>query len=152
MPVRAKVDTSGAERLFEKMGWTVKNSLPGYLRQEARLVAVSLATQTQPFGDSATSQAVGQAATSGDIYRVYATPGKAFEDIQERNAQSAFWKAVRTSAWDRAKKILQKSGNALKFTPIQNFDGGAEHRQHRNNQGWIPKAQKAMMIVRNPSA
>lgn len=152
MPVRVKVNTRSSDELFAKMGWTLKNSLPGYLRQEARLVAVSLAIQTQPFGSSATSQAVGQVATSRDIYRVYTTPGKAFSDVQNARAQAGFWKAVKSSAWDRAEKILRRSGNALKFTTIDNFDGGARHRQLRNNQGRIPPSQKPVMIVRNPSA
>lgn len=152
MPIRVKVNTSGADALFKKMGWTARNSVPGYLRQEARLVAVSLAFQTQPFGDSATTRAVGRAAVSRDIYRVYATPGKAFADIQNSNAQAGFWKAVKISAWERAKKILTKSGNALKFAAIDNFDGGAQHRQLRNGQGRIPPSQKPVMIVKNPQA
>jgi len=121
------------------------------MRQEARLVAVSLATQTQPFGNTATSKRIGEVAVSRDIYRVYATPGKAFEDIQDRHAQSGFWKAVKALAWDRAKKILNKSASAFKLTPIDNFDGGAAHRQLRNKQGRIPPSQKPVMIVRNPS-
>jgi len=152
MPVRVKVNTSASDALFKKMGWTLKNSLPGYLKQEARLVAVSLAFQTQPFGDSATSQAVGQVATSRDIYRVYTTPGSAFKDIQDAGAAKGFWKAVSTSAWDLAAKILSREGNALKLTPIQSFDGGSQHRQLRNNQGRISASQKPVMIVRNPSA
>ncbi len=132
------------------MGWTLKNSLPGYLRQEARLVAVSLAIQTQPFGSSATSQAVGQVATSRDIYRVYATPGTAWKDISDARAQAGFWKAVKTSAWDRAAKILNQSAARLKSTLIDNFDGGAQHRQLRNNQGRIPVSQKPVMIVKDP--
>jgi len=147
------------------MGWTLKNSLPGFLKQEARLVAVSLATQTQPFGISATSQAVGQVATSRDIYRVYATPGKAFADLPTSqtaiskkmkefkfNPQKAFWSAVSKSKWDAAKTILSAFGVVFKSTPIQAFDGGKQHRQLRNNQGRIPQSQKPVMIVKNPSA
>ncbi len=145
------VDTSGSDKLFQQMGWTLKNSLPGYLRQEARLIAVSLATETQPFGVSATSQAVGQVATSRDIYHVYATPGTAWKDITDAGAQAGFWEAVKTSAWDRAAKILNRSGNVLKGTPIENFDDGALHRQFRNKQGRIAKSQKPVMIVRNPA-
>lgn len=152
MPVLTKVNTSSSDELFRKMGWTLKNSLPGYLKQEARLVAVSLAIQTQPFGDSATAQATGQVAVSRDIYRVYTTPGKAFADIQDANAARGFWKAVKTSAWERAKKILAREGSSLKFTTIDNFDNGKAHAQLRNNQGRIPPSQKPVMIVRNPSA
>lgn len=130
----------------------MKNSLPGLMRQAGRLCAVSLAFQTQPFGNDDVSEALGKVATNRDIYRVYATPGKAFEDIANEGAKAGFWKAVKASAWDRAGKILLKSGNRLKATIIDNFDGGQQHRQLRNNQGRISASQKPVMIVRNPSA
>ncbi len=151
MPTHFKIDTRGSDELFAKMGWTIKNSVPGFLRQEARLTAVELARRTQPFGDGATPRAVGQAATTADIYRVYATPGKAYNDVQ-KSAQAAFWRAVKSSAWDRAASILGRFGTGLKGTPISNFDDGAAHRQLRNNQGRIPKSQKPVMIVKNPQA
>jgi len=122
------------------------------MRQAGRLCCVSLAFQAQPFGDSEQSEALGKVATNRDIYRVYATLGKAYEDIQNRGAQAGFWKAVKASAWDRAGKILQREGNALRSTMIDNFDGGAAHRQLRNKQGRIPQSQKPAMIVKNPSA
>ncbi len=149
MPVSLKVDTRGSDELFRKMGWTIKNSVPGFLRQEARLVAVELARRTQPFGNNATTQKVGQAATARDIYLVYATPGKAWKDIND-SLQDSFWRAVKSSAWDRAARILRRYGSALKGTPIDNFDGGATHRQLRNNQGRIPPSQKPVMIVKDP--
>lgn len=152
MPVRVKVNTSSSDALFKKMGWTLKNSVPGYLRQEARLVAVSLAIQTQPFGDSATSQAIGQVAVSRDIYRVYATPGTVYKDIIDPGAAAGFWKAVKTSAWDRATRIIQRASANFKSTPIQQFDGGSSHQNLRNNQGRIPQSQKPAMIVTNPTA
>lgn len=130
----------------------MKNSLPGLMRQAGRLCAVSLAFQTQPFGDDDKARALGQVATNRDIYRVYATPGKAYEDISNPGAQAGFWKAVKASAWDAAQKILRREGNVLRTTAIDNFDGGAQHRQLRNNQGRIPPSQKAVMIVKNPSA
>ncbi len=133
------------------MGWTLKNSLPGFMRQEARLVAVSLATETQPFGTSSNSRAVGIAATGRDIYRVYTTPGKAFKDITDPRQADSFWKAIKSNRWDRAQRILSKYGNALKSTPIQSFDGGAQHKQLRNNQGRIPPSQKPVMIVQDPT-
>ncbi len=150
MPTHLKVDTRGSDELFQKMGWTIKNSVPGFLRQEARLTAVELARRTQPFGDGATPRAVGEAATTADIYRVYATPGKAYNDIHDAKSQSDFWRAVKTSALDKAAIILNRSASNLKGVPISDFDGGAAHRQLRNNQGRISKSQKPVMIVKNP--
>ncbi len=141
---------------FKEKGFNMKNSLPGLMRQAGRLCAVRLAFATQPYvqgqGFGVVSQAVGQVATDRDIYRVYATPGVAWKDIRNEGAQAGFWQAVKTSAWDRAVKILNRSGSRLKGTLIDNFDGGAAHRQLRNNQGRIPPSQKPVMIVKNPSA
>ncbi len=146
-----KVDTSGADELFRKMGWTIKNSVPGFLRQEARLVAVELARRTQPFGADATTRVVGEVATSSDIYRVYTTPGKVYTDISN-GANKTFWKAVKARQWNRASKILSKAGNVFRSTPIQSFDGGSAHQQLRNNSGRISKTQKPVMIVQNTQA
>ncbi len=148
MPLTVKTNTSAVDARFKQMGWTAKNSLPGYLRQEARLTAVALAFQTQPFGDN--SQGAGIAATATDIRRVYATPGQAWDDIGGAfKASFGFWKAAKSRDWTRAQKILNRAGTKFKLTPIQPFDGGAAHRQLRNNQGRIPKSQKPVMIVQD---
>jgi len=152
MPIVRVRHQSDIEQYFKEKGFNMKNSLPGLMRQAGRLCAVSLAYQTQPFGTDEKSEAIGKVATNRDIHRVYATPGKAYDDIQNQKAQGGFWKAVKASAWDRAAKILKREGNALKFTPIDNFDGGASHRQLRNSRGRIPPSQKPAMIVKNPAA
>ncbi len=140
---------SDVAQYFKEKGFNMKNSLPGLMRQAGRLAAVSLAFQTQPFGDDDKAEALGKVATTRDIYRVYATPGKAYDDIQDPGAQAGFWKAVKTSAWDRATKILNREGSRLKGTLIDNFDGGAAHRQLRNGQGRIPASQKPVMVVKD---
>src|SRR3989442_11310560 len=128
MPTVRIQHKSDVEQLFRERGWNMKNSLPGLMRQAGRLCCVSLAFQTQPFGDDVKAEAMGKVATNRDIYKVYTTPGKAFLDIQDANQRKSFWKAVNASAWDRAAKILGKFGKAFKFTPIQSFDGGSQHR------------------------
>ncbi len=147
---------SDVAQYFKEKGFNMKNSLPGIMRQAGRLCAARLAFGTQPYvegeGFGIVSQAVGQVATDRDIHRVYATPGVAWKDIQNEGAQAGFWKAVKTSAWDRAAKILNRSGSRLKGTLIDSFDGGAAHRQLRNNRGRIPPSQKPVMVVKNPSA
>ncbi len=146
--VRVKHESHIAQYCREK-SLNLKTSLPAVLHQAARLCAVSAAFQAQPFGIDDKAQALGVVATTRDIYRVYATPGKAYDDIQDDGAKAGFWKAVKTSAWDRAAKILAREGSQLKGTLIDNFDGGAQHRQLRNNQGRISASQKAVMIVKD---
>ncbi len=140
---------SDVAQYFKEKGFNMKNSLPGLMRQAGRLASVSLAFQTQPFGNDAKSEALGKVATTRDVYRVYATLGKAYDDIHDPGAQAGFWKAVKTSAWDRAAKILNREGSRLRATLIDNFDGGAAHRQLRNNQGRIPASQKPVIIVKD---
>ena len=146
--VRVKHESHIAQYCREK-GLNLKTSLPAVLHQAGRLCAVSAAFQAQPFGIDEKAQALGVVATTRDIYRVYATPGKAYDDISDDGAKAGFWKAVKTSAWDRAAKILNRSGARLKSTLIDNFDGGAQHRQLRNNQGRIPASQKPVMVVKD---
>ncbi len=150
MPVRVKVDTSGSDELFRKMGWTLKNSLPGFMRQEARLVAVELARRTQPFGANATTQKVGQVATSRDIYHVYATPGAVFKEFVSEGTSKAFWLHYKAKRYTEAQVLIKKFCPKFSGIEFQDFDGGASHRQLRNNQGRIPKSQKPVMIVKDP--
>lgn len=142
---------SDLPQYFKERGLTLKNSLPGLMRSAGRLAAVSLAFQTQPFGDSTQSEAIGKVATTRDIYKVYTTPGKAYDDLDPKS-QPGFWKAVSVRAWDRAQNILSRAGRSLKSTPIQPFDNGAAHRQLRNNRGRIAGSQKPVMIVQNTQA
>jgi hypothetical protein len=123
---------------------------------------VSAAFQAQPFGIDEKAQALGVVATTRDIYRVYATVGKAFSDLPEEitknkkkggessfNPQNAFWNSVKTSKWANAQSLITRFANTFKSVPIQAFDGGAQHRQLRNNQGRIPASQKPVMIVKD---
>ncbi len=148
--VRVKHESHIAQYCREK-GLNLKTSLPAVLHQAGRLCAVSAAFQAQPFGIDEKAQALGVVATTRDIYRVYATPGVAWKDIQDKGAQAGFWKAVKTSAWGRAAKILNRAGAVFKNTPIDNFDGGALHRQSRNNSGRVPKRLAPAVIVKDPS-
>ncbi len=147
--VRVKHESHIAQYCREK-GLNLKTSLPAVLHQAGRLAAVSCAFQAQPFGIDEKAQALGVVATTRDIYRVYATPGKAYDDISDDGAKAGFWKAVKTSEWDRAAKILYRSGSTLKSTLIDSFDGGAQHRQLKKNRGRIPASQKPVMVVKNP--
>jgi len=141
---------SNLPELFRKRGWDLKHSLPGIMRQEARLCCVALAYATQPYGDDEKARAEGQVAVNRDIYKIYTTPGKAYDDISPPERQKAFWMFVNRAQWDKAQQILAADGKSLKFTPIQAFDGGAAHQQHRNRLGKITESQKPVMVVKDP--
>lgn len=144
---------SDVGQYFKEKRGNMQRTLPDLLKQASRLIAVSAATQSQPFGIDDKSEALGLIATNRDINRVYLTPGKVYDDLASRPGQAgAFWRAVKSSNWDAAKKILDNSSSRFKGINMDSFDGGAQHRQLRNNQGRIPASQKPVMIVKNPSA
>ncbi len=152
MPTHLKIDTRGSDELFRKMGWTIKNSVPGFLRQEARLVAVECARRAQPFGDGATARAVGEAATTSDIYRIYATAGKVYAAFANKGAATKFLKAMLAGNYQKANWIMVTHCPRFSNKQIKPFDGGAAHRQFRNNRGRIPKSQEPAFVVQPDSS
>ena len=147
--IKVTVKSNVKEALAHR-GQDLKSAIPPLLRLEARLCCVDLALVTQPYGNDEATRFEGQIAVNRDIYKVYTTPGKAYADISPPERQRAFWKFVNRGQWDKAQQILVSAGKAFKFTPIQSFDGGAAHQQHRNRQGKITGSQTPVMIVKDP--
>jgi hypothetical protein len=154
MFLRARV--SGVDRARAKIraiGPVVRKTSLQLLTQEARLVAISCAKSSQPFGTGENSRKLGQFRVAADIYKVYATVGKAYADIALKNerAAKAFWAALQHGDFERAQGILRKDGTLLRSVPIQTFDGGALHMQSRNSRtGRVAASQRPLMIVRDP--
>lgn len=140
-----------ARAKIRAIGPVVHKTSRELLTQEARLVAISCAKSSQPFGTGANSQKLGQLRVSADIYKVYATPGKAYADIANEKAAKAFWWAIKNGKADKALGILRKDGNLLRRVPIDNFDGGALHMQSRNSNTGRVRLKTPLMIVRDPS-
>ncbi len=122
------------------------------MRQAGRLCAVSLAYQTQPFGDDERAQALGVVATTSDIYRVYATPGKVYASFANKGAATRFLKAMLAGNYQKAGWIMQTHCPVFSNKQIKPFDGGSAHRQLRNNRGRIPKTQTAAFVVQPDSS
>jgi hypothetical protein len=134
------------------IGTIVQRPMRDSLGQVGRLVAISCAKSTQPFGSGQKARDDGRNRVAADIYKVYTTIGKAFADIQRNNdrAARAFWAAVQHGDYARAKGILQKDGSLLRNIPIELFDDGALHRRQRNSQTGRVTRKTPLMIVRNP--
>jgi hypothetical protein len=123
------------------------------LGQFGRLVAISCAKSTQPFGTGDKARSDGRNRVAADIYRVYTTPGKAYADIANRNekAAKAFWSALNRGDLAKAIGILRKDGLLLRHVPIERFDSGTLHMTKRNSRtGRVAASQRPLMIVRNP--
>lgn len=143
--------TSAAK--IRAIGTIVKRPMRESLTNMGRLVAISCAKSTQPFGSGVAARDAGRNRVSADIYKVYATAGKAYADIALKNerAAKAFWSALQHGDFERAQGILRKDGTHLRSVPIDRFDGGALHRGARHSQtGRVAAKQRPLMIVRNP--
>lgn len=121
------------------------------LTQEARLVAISCAKSTQPFGTGEQARRFGKNRTASDIYKVYTTPSRAYKDIANEKAAKAFWWAIHNGKADKALGILRKDGNLLRSVPIGDFDGGVLHKQHRDPNTGRVRVKTPLSIVRDPS-
>lgn len=86
----------------------------------------------------------GEAAVLRDVWRVYGTPGKAYEGIKQRNPRAAagFWRAVSNNQWAAAEAIMQSTLHRS----FQSFDDGAEHMQRRNNQGRVSGKRPSLYV------
>src|ERR1041384_8101581 len=149
-----KVKISGVDKTTAKLraiAPIVGKPAKELLGQEARLVAISCAKSTQPFGTGADARDAGQKRTSADIFKVYTTPGKAFADIADQRKAKAFWKAFQSGNIAKAQAILDANGRSLRGVPIQSFDGGALHRAARNEKTGRVSQKRPGAIVRTAS-
>src|SRR6202049_1489365 len=93
------------------MGRGVRRTLPEVLESEGRIVAISLAKSTQPFGTGAAAQNMGERAVSRDIKKVYVTVGDVFASLPDSGEGDArqFWKLIQAGRYDAGSAILSKA-------------------------------------------
>src|SRR5438128_924859 len=123
----ANVDLHRAIAKLHALANVLHRPLRDVLDSGARTVAINCARATQPFGTGAEAKASGEKAVARDIARVYATPGKAYQDIPDKY-RGGFWKTYKEGDIDRAQSILDSRGNTLRGVPLERFDSGAAHR------------------------
>jgi hypothetical protein len=141
-----QIDDREFQSNLRQYALVMKISFAQAIRRQARLVALNLAYQTQPFGDSEASQESGEAAVQTEIDRVYdpvsavanaiGRSGLTFTSIKRiktaPQAAAAFVRLVRSGQNQKAKELL----NALRIEPyfttdVGSFDDGKEHQQAR---------------------
>lgn len=132
------------------------------VRRQGRLLAIQLARVTQPFGGGGNNESgnyvgegdriAGEKATRRDIYKLYAPPYIAFQQIRDTDFQAAqaFWRAIQDSDWTECERIVREAGGRWRNVPVGRFDAGL-HRRNRNRQGRISRHVPAQ-IVTNPKA
>lgn len=115
----------------------------------ARLVAVSLATSTQPYGSGASARADGEARVSKDISKVFRTPSSIFAEIKEDDPASAskFWSAFKRADVGDMRSIMTAASIDLEIsaTPRKELHEGA-----RNTRGRV--TGRAKQLVTQPGA
>ena len=131
-------------------------SAPEVIRKQARLIAVNLAHNTQPYGFDQGARQRGERATARDIARVYVPVTKIFATIAATNQDAArgFIQAVQTGNVTHAREIL----HAFKLTDLERVNIGpfdpSIHEQLRrsNRRGRISPRLKPRLIVTDPTA
>lgn len=153
----------GLNSFTRTMSQTIGVPLPDMIRQNARAVCKQMANKTQPWGLSNREQLRGSITAQNDIHRAYKTPGELYQELKTRGRANkggnietiakAFYSAVSTNDFEKARGILTSSGidQRGKWSSIHigPFDGGAAHNRARDGQtGRVPRdATPGMMIT-----
>ena len=134
------------------------------IRAQARLIAVNLAFQTQPFGGSrptsgeqTSGKMMGDGAVERDINYVYTTPERVFYMIREASIGAArgFMRLMKTRQFLKAQALLDRLNIiGLRKINVGDFDGGATHKALLRpipGRPRIKKNQKPELIVPDQS-
>lgn len=146
------------------------------MRIQARMLCVSLANSTQPFGLNAKAKAIGEKAVTGDIDRVYKSTPTAVREIgslplprgktatqNAKQAAAALAALVFGKSFGKSKKGIkaQSSAQALidrlnykpyMYTRVGEFDKGRAHENARfGKRKRVPKNQFVRQIVTKDS-
>jgi len=125
------------------------------IKRQARLIAVNLAYQTQPFGETSGRQQ-GENKVKGDVLKVYNSASQVYAEIQKQSDIEAkkFWWLINNKKFSAAQNMLSKLG-ITKFSNVNvgPMDAGASHSSAKRPipaRPRISKDQIPLMIVNNP--
>jgi hypothetical protein len=122
-------------------------SLAEEIIRTARLVAVSVAHSTQPYGKDKATKDTAERRVSRDIRRVFATPFSVYSEL-ERKADSfsagQFWAAWKSRDEARMKEIMDRESLGL---TIIRAPQKSIHQQRRNSRGQVSSGVPMHMIT-----
>jgi hypothetical protein len=147
--VKARANFSKAISKLKNMNRQVRRSAGEVLESEGRIVAISLAKSTQPFGSGREAQDMGERAVARDVGKVYASLGHVFAKLPQLGAGDAaqFWKLVKLGKFDAAMDMIRSSGSKFAGIRIGPFDSGALHRQARNARtGRVSQTNPSLIV------
>ena len=174
MSASLTVDASKLQKAMKAFIGNTKAEAAKEMRIQARMLCVSLANSTQPFGLGNDVKKVGEKAITRDINRVYKTPGTASKEIAKlslpsgktktQNAEQmakAFANLVLGKAKGNEKRRRTESAQQLlnrirqqpyMGTQVGPFDGGKNHESARYGKSKrVPKNQFVRQIVTKDS-
>jgi hypothetical protein len=174
MSASLTVDASKLQKALKAFIGNTKAEASKEMRIQARMLCVSLANSTQPFGKDASAKATGEKAVTGDIDRVYKSGPTAVKDIASlplprgktatQNAKQAAAALAgllqgRTTG-KRGAKIVSAAQDLLdriNYKPYVNtrigvFDQGQAHNKARfGRRKSVPKNQFVSQVVTKDS-
>ena len=117
----------------------------------ARLTAVELARQTQPWGNTKAAEETGKARVSSDINRVFRTPSSIYSEIrdQKESEASLFWKAYEDRDDSFMEEIMNRNSINLQVYAVPS---PAIHRAARTKKGAVHKNYRAKQMVMYPES
>ena len=144
--VRVSVDDRAFSDSLRRYALAMKMSFAEAILRQARLVAVNLAHQTQPFGLNPSAKQKAEKTIGVEIGRVYKDVGTVAKDVgsagqfssdisrvkSSAQAEAAFVRMVRGGQMAKAQKLLNDLNIHPFFsTEVNKFDGGNRHQAER---------------------
>lgn len=143
------VELQGAEdvmRSVERFSQIAGRSLEEEIIAIGRLVAVSLAVSTQPYGKGKDARDRGQQRVETDIRKVFRTPSNVYQSLLEDDPSEArkFWRAITEGKISWIEKILRDNAIDLEVgpSPVPSYHDSARGRNGR------VKGRARMMVTR----
>ncbi len=121
------------------------------MRKEARLFAVDLVHNTQPFGRNKNAHTSGKRAVVRDVAKVYANSGKLYSEIERASEVAArhMYGLMKNDRLPEAESLLRRVGGRFSGLKVRDFDNGTEHRSRRRN-GRVPFGSKPTVAIPDP--
>jgi hypothetical protein len=123
-------------------------SLAEEIIRTARLVAVSVAHSTQPYGKDAATKATGERRVKNDINRVFTTPSGVFGIIEKKSGTGAanrFWAAHKASDNAAMKNIMDSESLGLGI--IQKPDKSIHQARRNKSSGRVTNKNPTHMVT-----
>lgn len=148
MSFRFKADQTRFNQKMIALANVLKRPLRDVLESAGRVYALECARQSVPFGTGSDAKQSGEGAVERDIRRVYATLGRAYEDISPARMQGAFWRKIKEGNFSDAQRILDEFGRNLKGVTIRRaWDGGIAHRTNQDNSGKVRLVKPVVVMA-----